>query len=369
MNTNRVFPLLISLTLTACGGGGGGSGDGGGQSQIEALVPTGKPVLFVHSTLQVGGGSDLVVQTITQFDTVSGETLIIDLNDSFSFSRSSTAVLTFDDRLLWLRNSGSSGESGGDWTVIDVDAQVDKSLDQEFQPVAQAISTAEGTPKPYCVGASAQTLYWENFSTALVKTDFSGAGVGTETVLTVAGCFGQVFTIDSLNRVIGGMDFADGQLYDLLYNETTGNMTFYARSPAIGNPVQLASLTPTNHAAFNPGYAIGFDNDLAYIARVETASGQLEIWSYDFINLPQLILTTTINGISLASVSGLDADDGYIVVRLLETGATAFNSTNVLLFDSNGMTTQIIDLLDINPATPGLLPPTFSDVEIMFRQP
>ena len=80
-----------------------------------------------------------------------------------------------------------------------------------------------------------------------------------------------------------------------------------------------------------------------------------------------MLLASTQPG--LASVSGLDVDDGRFVVRLLEQGANGFNSTRILLFDSIGMTTSVVDLLDINPATPGLLPPTFDDVRILFRQP
>lgn len=367
--------ILSSLFLSACGGGGSGSNTAGGgqQTQLSTLVPRDTPVLYVHSILQVGGSSDQVIYTVTQFVPATTESTIIDIDDSFSFARSSTTMKTFDDLPVLLRNNGTSGFSGGTWTVIDVDAQVDKSSSLEIQPAFTTVNTTEGGPLAACIAVSGQEIYWRNASAALMQATYTNAGLEQENELVAStstdGCLAQVFTINSLARSIGGMEFADNQFYDVQYNDTTGQMNFFSRDLQTAAPTLLSSLTLSNHASYNPGYAIGFDNGQAYVARVADTSGQLEIWSYDFVNPAQLLFATTITGINLASVSGLDVDDGYFVMRLLEQGATAFNSTNILLFDSINMTSTIIDLLAINPATPGLIPPTFSDVEIMFRQP
>lgn len=375
MLKSAVHTLSLIALLQGCGGGGGGSDDNGEgqQTVLSSLVPKGVPVLYVHSTLQVGGGSDLVTRTVRQFVPATQESIIIDIDDSFSFARSATSIKTFDDTPVLLRNTGSSGFSGGAWLVLDTDAQVDKSEGQEFQPALAAVNTSEGGPLDSCIAASDQSIYWRNASAAVMRATYSSAGLEQEQELIASTssdqCLAQVFTIDNLNRSIGGMDFADGQFYDVQYDGANGIMDFFSRDLATAAPTLLANLTMTDHAAYNPGYAIGFDNGQAYFARVATASSQLEIWSFDFTTLPQLMLSASIDGINLASVSGLDVDDGYFVMRLLEQGATAFDSTNILLFDSNSMSSLVIDLLVINPATPTLLPPTFADVEIIYRQP
>lgn len=375
MRISHVLIPILSLCLAACGGGGGGSGSTGGQSsQSSILVPKGVAVLYVSNTIQTGGSADRVIHTIRQFVPATGELLTIDVEESFSFARSNNAIFTNDDQLLLLRNSGSSGTDSGDWTVIDTDAVVDKSLDNEFQPTLVSFTTSEGTPTPYCVAASPVDLYWRNASGALMNFDLSGLPTTMlEQQLIASGnpnvCLGAVFTIDSLNRTIGGMDFADSQFYGAQYDDSSGQMDFYSRNQSTGVPTLLNSVLPSDHASYNPGYSISFDAGLAYFARVSNA-GQLEIWSYDFSNPPQLVGTPNITGITIASVSGLDVDDGHLVMRLLEQGATAFDSTNILYFDSNTMSGTIFDLHDIIPPSPGALSlPTYGDVRIMYRQP
>ena len=366
---------IATCLVAACGGGGGGGGAGPGSNnppaQQSALVPTGVPVLYVTSILQVGGSADEVVTTIRQFVPDTGESILIDVNESFSFGRSSAGVFTFDDRLILLRNSGTSGGSGATWTVLDTDADVDKTSGGELQPALLTLNTSQGNPTPHCVAASGTRLYWRNAGAALVAAALTNSGAAVESELFASGspndCFGEIFSLDGLNRAIGGLDFADGTLYDAAYDSASGQMDFYERDPVTGEPTLLTGLAPTDHPSYNPGYSVSFDNGRAYFARVDSSSGQLEIWSFDFVNPPQLLLATVIS--NLASVSGLDVDDGYFVVRLLEQGASAFDSTRVLLFDSTTMSVTIIDLLDVNPATPGLLPPTFEAVRIMFKQP
>lgn len=142
MTMNKCTVFLPSLVSILHGCGGGSNPDRGGQTTLAPLVPGGNPVLYVHSTLQVGGGSDQVVRTVRQVVPATGESIVIDVDDSFSFSRSSTSIKNFDDIAVLLRNSGTSGGFGGTWSFLDIDAQVDKSLDQQFQPTSNVVNTS-----------------------------------------------------------------------------------------------------------------------------------------------------------------------------------------------------------------------------------
>lgn len=382
-NVMTPVPVVTALFLTACGGGGGDSGSNPPPPPPPppppdvALVPADTPVLFFVSTFQSNDGADTVTGTVNLFVPQTGERTALQSNESFSFARSSIATFTFDDRLFTLRNSGdSSGFGGGDWTEADVAASVEKSDGQLTGPLAAVatVATNQGTTWRNCLAVVGDALYWKPAdSSGLLTVDLRTSGVNDGTLLIPNSdnedCFGIVASADGTGGLatrVGGMDVADGQWYDTRFDPDSGLMEFFTRDPSDGRPTAIASFMPPDHAQYNRAYSFGFDNGAVYWARVNAGNQQVEIWRYEFVGEPQLLLSAQVDGVDVLTVSQLDVDDGYVALVAAET--LSFTDANhVVLFDSNTGAAQLIDLLDVVPPVGGLQPPSFRDLKIMFR--
>ena len=253
----------------------------------------------------------------------------------------------------------------------DIDINADKDLSAISFPISAQVLTTEGSSQPNCVAVSSSTIYWKSpeIGGGLKATSFN-ATQNSETLLIPStqpeACQAALFTGGNA----GGMDFADGVWYSTRFDLTSGLMDFFVRDPVTAQTTPLVSFTPVDHAQYDQRYTFGFDNSFVYWARVSPTLNELEVWRFDFIAPPQLLLVASVTGFTLQGVTQLDVDDGIVVFRIFEgTNPSGFDS-HIVLFDSADITTtEVIDLLDIVPSVGGVQPPTFGNLQVMFRTP
>jgi hypothetical protein len=83
--------------------------------QAAALVPSGTPALFVRSAYRAPDGNDTIFETVHLVVPETGEVTALATNSSISGSRSFLKQFTFDNRLMILRNTGSTASGSADW--------------------------------------------------------------------------------------------------------------------------------------------------------------------------------------------------------------------------------------------------------------
>lgn len=385
-NLLRAAVVLVPLLLlSACGGGGGGEPPTPPPPPPpppppaqNPLIPAGTPVLIFASSFDADDQFDTVVETIHVAVPEDGDVLAIETNTRTSVAASTIAPFTFDDRLFIFRNSGDiSGFDGADWKEVDVAAPVERSGGglAEPLPVLATVSTNLGNAHRNCLAVVDQTLYWKTPDNAggLRAADFGVANVVDGALLIPRTdpdhCYEILASADGLAGPaarVGGMDVAEEQWYATRFDPDTGLMEFFARDSIDGAPTPLATYTPPDHDQYNRAYSFAFDDGFVYWARVNSGNEQVEIWRYEFVGDPQLVLSESVDGVTVSTVSALDMDAGFGAAVV----GDGFLSTNhVLVFDSSGGAAEVIDLFDVVPPVGGQLPPTFRDLRVLFREP
>lgn len=381
-------PMLLAIAfLNACGGGGGGGGGGSPPPPSpppppapdpDPLIPAGTPVLIFASSFDTDDQFDTVNETIHIAVPETGDVLAIVTNTRTSAAASTIAPFTFDDRLFILTNRGDiSGFDEADWTEVDAAAPVERSggaLDEPLPVIATAF-TNQGNSSRNCVAVVGDTLFWKTPDNAggLRTVDFGTGGFVDGTLLIPRTdpdhCYGILASADGMPgpaAAVGGMDAAEGQWYATRFDPDTGLMELFTRDPADGAPAPLATYTPPDHDQYNRAYSFAFDGGFVYWARVNAGNELVEIWRYEFVGQPQLLLSESVNGVTVSTVSGLDVDAGFGAVIV----GDGFLSTNhVLWFDTVGRTAETIDLFDLVPPVGGQPPPTFRDINVLLREP
>jgi hypothetical protein len=377
--------LIPVLLLTACGGGGGGGSPPPPSPPPpppaparDPLIPAGTPVLIFASSFATNDQFDTVNETIHVFAPETGEVLAIESNQRFSFAASTIAPFTFDDRLYVLTNRGDvSGYDEADWEEVDVAAPVERSDGglAEPLPVIATAYTNRGNSDRNCLAVVGETLFWKTPDSAggLRSVDFGTEGFVDGTLLIPGTdpdhCYETIESADGMSGPaarVGGMDVAEGQWYGTRFDPDTGLMEFFTRDPADGAPALLATYTPPDHDLYNRAYSFAFDGGFVYWARVNAGNRLVEIWRYEFVGLPQLLLSVQADGVSVSTVSDLDMDAGYGAV-VVSDGFSGMN--HVLLFDTNANAAEVLDLFDVVAPIGGQLPPTFRDLNVLFRVP
>jgi len=373
MKSNRAFRnvilfILIFTGIVACGGGGSSDSDesenSGSSASAEIVAPVGKVLIYFTSIFDRDDQFDTLDYTVHQLEVETGESLTVDFKQSFSFAKGSLFVYTFDDSLITLNNSGSSGFGGGVWKLFDLDADRDSAA--IVFPQRLQVSTNEGSSHLNCVVTANDSIYWRSPETGggLKTIGFNDAAFSESLLIPDTqpeACYTETIT----PRRVGGMDYADGVWYSTRYDQTTGIIEFLTRDMDTGSVTPLADITVSDHAMYDSRYSFGFDQGFVYWARVHTVTNVFEIWRYGFSGIAENLLSTTLNGITPIYLNELDVDDGFIVVRIQQ----ANNGSHVLLFNSDDATTQLIDLHDVVPPVGGLPFPHFSNTSVMFRKP
>lgn len=390
-NTVAVAAIILGL-VSACGGGGGGSapaaggsttgtgsgtggaGTGGGSPSTQVpLIPPGEPVLIFRSAFRLGDPFDTVNEAINVVVPSTGERTRIFTNTSTSGARSNVGVRTFGDRVLIRRNdSGGSGDA--DWIDVDVAAMVEKTAgDIAGQvPALARLSTLQGTALPNCVAVVGTTLYWQTPSNGLRSAELGMPGVLAGTELLAAGdpngCFGANVSATGQPgpaAPVGGLDVSAGTgLVGLRYDADLGTIDVFERDPQTGQPAFVAGVTALDHAFYDRAYSLAVSDGIVYWTRIHGGNREIEIWGWDLVGQPQLIATTQATLVSAAVVFQLDVTDGYFALM----AGPAFATTNVvLLFDANAATWTEIDLFDFVPPVGGFVPPSFSELQIVYR--
>lgn len=160
------------------------------------------------------------------------------------------------------------------------------------------------------------------------------------------------------------MTFADGTWHAVDFDADSGRMVFYRRNTNSGEPTQVATYQPADHALYNRAYSISFDSNSAYWARVNAGNQQIELWRYEFAGEPVLLFAGFANAMTVNVVSQLDVDDGYASFVI---GSDFGESNNIVLFQPATGSAFLLDLLDYIPPVGGQIGPTFSDLQIMLR--
>ena len=259
--------VAAALLISACGGGGGGGNGGGGTGgggtggggtggggtggggagggTPGPLVPANTPVLFVNSAYRAPDGNDTIFETVHLVVPGTGEVTALTTNSSTSAARSSLKQFTFDDRLVILRNTGSTASRSADWREVDVAAPTRKSAGEldEPLPVAATAFTNSGNIASNCVALVGSDLYWKSpeFGGGLRSVQMGTQGRVDGDLLIPATdnkhCFSNNESADGspgMATEVGGMTFADGNWHGVEFDADSGRMTFYRRNTGSG---------------------------------------------------------------------------------------------------------------------------------------